>query len=123
MRYNLSDGTNNNRIFIGQDADSPDRLRAYVRASGATASVDINVGPVANGRYKIAIGYKLNDVVFYINGTLSGTDTNTAMPTGLSDLSLTNGTGGVCDLTNNVNKVALFKTRLTNAELASLTTI
>ena len=121
--YNLSDGTNNNRIFIGQDADSPDRLRAYVRASGATASVDINVGPVANGRYKMAIGYKLNDVVFYINGTLSGTDTNTVMPTGLSDLSLTNGTGGVCDLTNNVNQVALFKTRLTNAELASLTTI
>jgi hypothetical protein len=121
--YNLSDGTNNNRIFIGQDADNPDRLRAYVRVSGGTASVDINVGPVANGRYKMAIGYKLNDVVFYINGTLSGTDTSTAMPTGLSDFSLTNGTSDVCTLTNNVNQALLFPTRLTNAQMQELTSL
>lgn len=71
------------------------------------------------GRYKIAFGYKNNDFVLYINGTQIGTDTSGSV-TGLMDyidLHWTQ-TGK-----NKQNTVALWKTRLTNSQLASLTTI
>lgn len=71
------------------------------------------------GRYKIAFGYKNNDFVLYINGTQIGTDTSGSV-TGLMDyidLHWTQ-TGK-----NKQNTVALWKTRLTNTQLAQLTTI
>lgn len=71
------------------------------------------------GRYKIAFGYKNNDFVLYINGTQIGTDTSGSV-TGLMDyidLHWTQ-TGK-----NKQNNVALWKTRLTNTQLAQLTTI
>jgi hypothetical protein len=119
--YSISDGTTNNWIFIGQDADNPDRLRAYVKAG--TVTTDIFVGPVANGTYKMAMGYKNNDVVFYVNGTLRGTDTSTTIPSGLSAFALTNLPSSSSSLTNKVSQAILFKTRLSNSELASLTTL
>ena len=119
--YSISDGTNTNWIFIGQDADNPDRLRAYVKAG--TVTTDIFVGPVANGTYKMAMGYKNNDVVFYVNGTLRGTDTSTTIPSGLSAFALTNLPSSSSSLTNKVSQAILFKTRLTNAQLAELTAL
>jgi hypothetical protein len=71
------------------------------------------------GRYKIAFGYKNNDFVLYINGTQIGTDTSGTV-SGLMDyidLHWTQ-TGK-----NKQNTVALWKTRLTNTQLAQLTTI
>ena len=71
------------------------------------------------GRYKIAFGYKNNDFVLYINGTQIGTDTSGSV-TGLMDyidLHWTQ-TGK-----NKQNNVVLWKTRLTNTQLAQLTTI
>jgi hypothetical protein len=72
-----------------------------------------------SGHYKIAFGYKNNDFVMYINGTQIGTDTSGSV-SGLMDyidLHWTQ-TG-----TNHQNAVALWPTRLTNTQLAQLTTI
>jgi hypothetical protein len=119
--YSISDGTNNNWIFVGLDADSPNLIRAYVRTvTGITA--DIKSGVIANGTVKMAIAYKLNDVVLYVNGTQIGTDTSAAMPTGLSGIYLT-GNVSSTTVTNAVNQAALFPTRLTNAQLSQLTTL
>jgi hypothetical protein len=71
------------------------------------------------GRYKIAFGYKNNDFVLYINGTQIGTDTsgNVSGLMDYIDLHWTQ-TGK-----NKQNTVALWKTRLTNTQLASLTSL
>jgi hypothetical protein len=79
---------------------------------------NINLTNSSTGRFKIALAYKANDFVIYINGALVGTDTSGTVPT--------------CDIldmyynrTNkvNLNSTVLWKTRLQNAELATLTTI
>jgi len=78
-----------------------------------------------NTRYKVAIAYKLNDCQMYINGVDAGSDTTTAaMPT-CSELYL-NALGGGFNApyeASNINATALWKTRLTNTQLAQLTTI
>lgn len=73
----------------------------------------------STGRFKIAGAYKANDFVFYINGTQIGTDTSGTVPT-CSQIGLFQ-----YDQSQPMkyNEVVLFPTRLTNAELASLTTI
>jgi hypothetical protein len=76
------------------------------------------------GRNKLALAYKLNDCVFYKNGSLIASDTSATIPA-TNDLGVCgvyNGSSGA-QLSASVNQAVLFKTRLTNAELASLTTI
>ena len=73
----------------------------------------------AGNRYKLAAVYKQNDFAFYINGVQIGTD-NSGNVSAMADFYLDY--QGLVQQ-NTVNQCALFKTRLTNAELASLTTI
>jgi hypothetical protein len=77
----------------------------------------------ASGRYKIAFAYKANDFAMYINGTQVMTDSSGTVPT-LSNWAIGyDFASGLYQFGNSVNQAILFPTRLTNAELASLTTI
>jgi hypothetical protein len=92
----------------------------YGRVTNGT-SIDAGVafGAMTIGtRYKCAIGYASNDFVFYVNGANYGNDTSVSIPA-LSDAYFQNAYPN----SKEVNQAILFKTRLTNAELASLTTI
>jgi hypothetical protein len=75
------------------------------------------------GRFKLALGYKANDCVIYLNGTLLQTITSATIPatSGIAFNAIDN--NGDYNSQSQINQCALFKTRLTNAELASLTTI
>ena len=78
-------------------------------------------GPLSVGRHKMAIGYKTNDTVFYIDGVLKTTDNNVTIPTTARvDIGFIG--GGSINKTQ-TNLTALWKTRLTNTQLAQLTTI
>lgn len=78
-------------------------------------------GPLSIGRHKMAIGYKTNDTVFYIDGVLKTTDNNVTIPT-TSRVDIGFIGGGSINKTQ-TNLTALWKTRLTNTQLAQLTTI
>jgi hypothetical protein len=65
------------------------------------------------------MAYKLNDFAFYVNGALVGVDTSGIVPTcSVLDLSLGGSTNSYT-----INQALLFKTRLTNESLASLTSL
>jgi hypothetical protein len=80
------------------------------------------ISGVNSGRCRIALAYKNNDVAFYINGALIGTSNFATIPA-TSEIGFNDPATSGVQRTSNVNQIALFKTRLTNAELASLTTI
>ena len=94
-----------------------DRIRGEVaNSSSVQALIDyINSN---TGRYKLAICYKSNDFAFYLNGTLIGTDTSGTVPTTDTLDLYFNATNGI-----RINSCAIWKTRLANSELATLTTI
>jgi len=83
-------------------------------------NISISIGAV--GRKKVAFAYKQNDFVGYMNGTQIGTDTSGTIPA-MSTLRLGEYYATGYSLNSGINQAVLFKTRLTNAELASLTTI
>ena len=69
----------------------------------------------------MAVSYKQNDIVFYINGIQIGTDSTATIPA-LSVFDFAAGAGSF-KATGNVKQALLFKTRLSNAQLAELTTL
>ena len=107
--------------YIGLYTDGNSRFVAEVY-DGAIQFVNQTFTFSVGQRYKIAIAYKANDFAFYINGTQIATDSSGTVPTTSAFSFEYNSTAA--QLTTRIyNQSALFKTRLTNAELASLTTI
>jgi hypothetical protein len=78
-----------------------------------------NFPSTATGRFKLALGYKANDFVAYVNGVQVSFDTSGTVPA-CSQLGVNN-YSTLAAL--NYNQALLFKTRLDNATLQSLTTL
>jgi hypothetical protein len=107
-----------NSIFIFQNANGNIRSECVVAGVQQFA---ISTSGVSVGRHKIAIAYKQNDFVFYIDGVQIGTDTSGILPP-LSAIEINGVDAG--SLSNlSINSAVLFKTRLTNAELAEITSL
>jgi len=119
MYMTLSDGTSNNRIHIGYDYTS-DFIYCNIRAAGSAQGLITTPTSPSEGIKKIAVAYAQDDYVMYINGTQVGSDGNANVPT-LNRIDIGNywTTGYEYPVKQNL----LFKTRLSNQELADLTTL
>ena len=110
---NLTVSTNYLGILIGNASI------AFESVVGSVLQAGITLSNSSTGRFKIAAAYKANDFVLYVNGTQVGTDTSGTLPAcsavGLYEFGQTPSV--------KYNQALLFKTRLTNAQLAELTTI
>jgi hypothetical protein len=110
---------------IGIQRYGNNRLGIYgVSAGTAVFSFDIpNIFTSTTQTYKIAFAYALNNVAVYVNGVQLGTDTSAAMFTSLANVLFANATSGDLVSPQKIGQTLLFKTRLTNAQLAELTTL
>jgi hypothetical protein len=127
-------GTNSNVIFaLGDSGAGQNRLRILGNASrelrcifqlnGNVTQYDfVRIGAVTSlTDFKIAIAYKSGDIAIAINGVLANTASSGLTFNGpLNSVELSAATVGF--LTQRYRAVALYTTRLTNAELATLTT-
>ena len=115
----VSDGSVNNRFRILTATSN--RLRFLAQLNGNVTALDYTYPTQYTGaaRLKIAIAYKNNDSVIYLNGVSIFSSSNAiVISNNLSQLTLTNTVE-----TQDFNQVLAFKTRLTNNELATLTTL
>jgi hypothetical protein len=93
---------------------------AEVRASNVTQFTNSSFS-IGSGKHKFALAYKANDFAFYIDGTQIATSSSGTPPT-CDQVYL----GGYPDGSSRLSKnaaSALWQTRLTNTQLAQLTTI
>jgi len=118
----LTDGTSNNLISIFHYGGGIGTILFFIRLSNTT-QVAISSSKPTSGTYKIALAYKNNDVVGYINGIQIGTDTSATIPTTSVVTFYDPITTNSATKTVNIKSAQLYKTRLTNTELAQLTTI
>jgi len=118
--FTLSDGTTSN--IIGLQLTAANQITFYVE-NGGTNQVIItkNDATTANQKVKIAAAYKENDFVLYIDGTQVGVDTSGSVPT-TSVIKYANANGSF-QYVGSVNNTKIYNTRLSNSELATLTTL
>ena len=118
----LSDNTITNRVEIRKG--SPNQI-IFERNSGTqSTSTSITLTGQGNGTFKLAVAYKSGDTAFFVNGVqVSTTNTATFTMDSLNHIYLgNNATGSARRLNDRIRSVALYTTRLTNAQLAALTT-
>jgi hypothetical protein len=99
------------QVFIVTD------IRVIVNGTLITNGVTV----AENTRYKVAVAYKNGSHALYVNGAQIATSASSVAPTVLNDYYLGNAFG--TEQSGIYNQALLFKTRLTNAQLAELTTI
>jgi hypothetical protein len=118
--FALSNGTNNERLIgyalsttiisggTGVGATSTAGMGAYLDPTGAIA----------------AWAYKLNEGGFSKNGVVAATDTSFTLPVGLNQIALGNNSpiGPGATLNGHIKRLVYWPTRLTNAQLQSITT-
>ena len=89
-------------------------------------SVNISIGDttITNGRHKIALAYdQSGNQAFYVDGVQIGTSATAYTIAALTACNFSYLNNGQYHFNGNVNQALLFKTRLSNEELAALTTI
>jgi hypothetical protein len=119
-QISLSNGTDNNTIKFVMGS-----VVGGVKAEGKVAGAGQFGITKSTSDYlstkKIAVAYKANDFVFYYDGVLIGSDTSGSVPA-MSVFNFAAGSG-VFPPNINVKQMLVFKTRLTNAQLAELTAL
>jgi hypothetical protein len=117
--FEINDGTSANWIFIGKEGT---KMRGFIRANATTYFDNTSFTITDNAPMKVALAYKSGNYALYINGTQiasgssSFTISNTISVVGFNNLI------AVGD-SSQFKAAALWKTRLTNTQLAQLTTI
>ena len=119
--FSISDGTSANRIIFGYYLGVVRYYTSSTTGSFSSAGI-IDAAPVVGQTYKIAIGYKANDFKVYKNGSNTNTETTYTVPESLTALDNEGGDAGQ-NIYAGVKQLLLFPTRLTNTQLAELTTL
>ena len=115
----LTDGSSNNRIFLGFD-----NLSAYtqIRVGGAVKADMITTAYLKNTTFKILVKYKTNDFALWVNGFEIKSDNNgSTFPSGvLNNLSFNVGAGSE-PFYGKTKELGYYDTILTDLELETLT--
>ena len=116
----IGDGTSAN--FGGLLLTQSNQLvTRFVISYSNQANISSNI--TTSGNYKIAFAYAQNDFALYVNGVSVGTDTSGNV-IGLDDVYLGYELGdGTAPTSHPTKQALLFKTRLSNADLETLTTL
>jgi hypothetical protein len=110
-----------NRFFIYREAGT-NKLGCFARVGSTTIYTQLTSSAIT-GRVKAVFAYQSGSFAFYVNGTQIGVSTATfSTPPTMDRLDIDSNAGAENGYYN-YNEAVLFPTRLTNAELASLTTI
>lgn len=116
--FNLGTSTSN---YIAIVARSNNKIGAEVLNAGVQVN---NEGATiyTSQRLKIAFAYKSNDFVIYVNGVLTFSQNSGTVPA-KAEVYLGSYGNRTQQPKDGINSAALWKTRLSNTELAQLTTI
>ena len=114
--FSISANNVGTRIYIGTNATG---LICQVR-NGYAQQAYFSTAQTEGTKYKCAIAYATNDFVLYMNGTQIGTETSGTVPA--CNTIRTDDAGG-SNLNQPLSQAILFPTRLTNDQLADLTTL
>ena len=123
-------GTGERRFFL-QIGSGSTTIYARLESNNSLTTQILNGGTdyltstgtiIPSGNNKFAIGYANNDAVIYLNGTQLASSSSVVVPA-LSSLYVGSNSSNAQTIAGEIKQTTLFNERLTNAELATLTTL
>jgi hypothetical protein len=119
--FRIDDGTNNNTIALDYINDGAQRFRINGSNAGFVNVATPNF--LLNTTYKVACAYKSTDSTMYINGAPIASSNGSFTFNGTLSRILVSDAANLLVPAMKLSSFALYTTRLTNAELAALTTL
>jgi len=120
----LSDGTSQNEIRVTSSATNAGDLQFAVRLAGTLIVNSFSPTNVySNGIFKIAVVYKSTDYALYVNGLQVLTSNAAGNIPACNRVDIGSQLGTSNFFNDRIRSLALYTTRLTNAQLAALTTL
>lgn len=117
--FSISNGTTSQRVDIRITANAFQTVGTF----NGSSELNITGGTAVNGAtYKMAVAYKTNDAALYVNGVQIGTDSLLGVVGTFNRIGF-DVAAGTQPFNSPVVQAALFPTRLTNAQLAQITTL
>jgi hypothetical protein len=117
IAYLTENGSTDNRVAIQYNASG--QIQAIASSGGSTQG---SVAYTITGPCKAAFAYNSSGYELFVNGVSRGTFTG-SLPTSLTRLDMNSLTGTFDELGGTINQVLIFKNRLSNSDLATLTTL
>ena len=115
-----SGASGTNRILFYRSL-SDKKMWLYIQSAGVSVkNISLELPTDSNDKY--AVAWATNDFAVYINGVQEYTSSTGAIPTGMQYLQLNEWNNAHAE-TNIIKQALYFPTRLSNAELADLTTL
>jgi hypothetical protein len=119
----INNGTTGESVWLTTFANGDIRAEVFSTAGGGVQASFTKSGNVVGQTYKIAIGYAVNNFSFFVNGVQVGaTDLLGTIPVGMNRVDFDYIVpSSFVQSALAIKQALLFKTRLTNAQLAELT--
>ena len=118
----INAGNGQNRVVISYPNTASSRVVGFIQSTaggGLNGNID---GIDITQKHKIAIKYKLNNCAVFVDGIKRIQANTVAMPVGLDRLHFSNGVNAnSAEYRGDLNAIAVYKTALTDIELANLT--
>ncbi len=117
----IDDGSSTNLVALRKLTTNV--VRSLITAPTSSGTLNISSATFTAGILKIAFAYKSGEIALCVNGanlTANGTFTFNAS---FNRISIGSNVTGGTELNDRIRSAALYTTRLTNAELAALTTL
>jgi hypothetical protein len=116
--FSINTGSAANRVLFVRNSNNS---TIFIVTSSSTPQCAISSSILSNGIHKFAGAYKANDFAYYIDGVQIGVDGTGTVPA-CSIVDLGNEATST-PFNDRIRAAALYTTRLTNAELAALTSL
>jgi len=121
-RLSLNDGSANNEIRIGYSRFTGNII-SEVASGGITQNINWGAtGVTQTNNNKFALSWGNGTLKFYVNGSQTNIETGITSPVGLNTLKFSKG-NDIEEMFAKVRQLQVFKTALSDSELATLTTI
>lgn len=118
LLFAASDGTTSERIYASNTSFNG----LLVVDGGVTQANIAPTAPSLNTTFKRAVAYKANDFAISHNGAAPGTDTSGTLPT-VNRLHIGADQGSSSQLNGHIRRLTYYPTRLSDAQLATLSTL
>lgn len=120
--FQMNDAGGTNRIEMYYQGSVGDGLiRSAVVSAGTAQNPSTGAAFTNNERFKAALAWDTNDVVFYVDGNQVSTTGLATIPGGLTQLNIMKGTGSTGLANGHMHSWAYWKQRKSNQFLADMT--
>ena len=119
---NVNAANGDNAIFIGINRGATNQIYGVVNSSGVNQVIILS-GNISSGLHKVALAYKANDFALFVDGVLVDSDVSGSVPATSQVLLSQRFNGDTVSLNDRLRDAAIYTTRLSNSELATLTSL